>query len=163
MASYEIPRNTKGEGRLFYIFSTKALIYTVVGILIGWLFRFIFVAIGSAIPSTARVMSWIGIITIIIFALLGFAIAAFKVPQIDRFDITRKAAGINIDKVLWESIKFKFKKTRYYVYDTKELVRDEIIKEEEEEKEEEEKEEKERFEKEAQNNKNRRGYIRNGR
>ena len=163
MGSYEIPRNTKGEGRLFYIFSTKALIYTVAGILIGWLLRLIPVMIGKAIPSTAGVMGVIGVILIILFAIIGFVIGTFKVPQIERFDITRKAAGINIDKVLWESIKFKLKKTRYYVYDTKELVREEIAREEEEEREEEEKEEKLRNEKSAQNAANRRGYITNGR
>lgn len=163
MGSYEIPRNTKGEGRLFYIFSTKALIYTVAGILIGWLLRLIPIMIGTAIPATMGVMKVIGVILIILFAVIGFVIGTFKVPQIERFDITRKAAGINIDKVLLESIKFKIKKTKYYVYDTKQLVRDEIIKEEEEEKEEEEKEEKIRNEKIAQDSANRRGYITNGR
>ncbi len=29
VALHEIPRNVKGEGRILYIFSTKALIYTV--------------------------------------------------------------------------------------------------------------------------------------
>lgn len=32
MGTHMIPRNTKGEGRLLFIFSNKALIYTVVGI-----------------------------------------------------------------------------------------------------------------------------------
>ena len=31
MGTYMIPRNTKGEGRILFIFSTKALIFTVVG------------------------------------------------------------------------------------------------------------------------------------
>lgn len=31
MATHMIPRNTKGEGRILFIFSTKAMIYTVVG------------------------------------------------------------------------------------------------------------------------------------
>ena len=31
MATHMIPRDTKGEGRILFIFSTKALIYTVVG------------------------------------------------------------------------------------------------------------------------------------
>ena len=46
---YNIPRNTKGEGRFFYIFSTKALIVTAVlagmGYGIGW-------AIGKLINYT---------------------------------------------------------------------------------------------------------------
>lgn len=29
--AYQIPRNVKGEGRILFIFSTKALIYTGVG------------------------------------------------------------------------------------------------------------------------------------
>ena len=33
---YNIPRNTKGEGRFLYIFSTKALIVTIVLGLIGF-------------------------------------------------------------------------------------------------------------------------------
>lgn len=36
MGTHMIPRNTKGEGRILFIFSTKALIYTVVGIAIGY-------------------------------------------------------------------------------------------------------------------------------
>ena len=35
MGTHMIPRNTKGEGRILYIFSIKALVYTVVGIVIG--------------------------------------------------------------------------------------------------------------------------------
>lgn len=31
MGTYMIPRNTNGEGRILFIFSTKALIYTAVG------------------------------------------------------------------------------------------------------------------------------------
>ena len=42
MNSDNIPRNVKGEGRILYIFSTEALIYTFVGILIGSIFYFIF-------------------------------------------------------------------------------------------------------------------------
>ena len=33
---YYIPRDTKGEGRILYIFSTKGLIYTGVGAGIGY-------------------------------------------------------------------------------------------------------------------------------
>ena len=46
MQSYYIPRNYKGEGRILYIFSTKAIIYTAIGIAIGLLFYFIFNLIG---------------------------------------------------------------------------------------------------------------------
>ena len=36
--SYNIPRNVKGEGRILYIFSYKALVYTGIGIAIGLVF-----------------------------------------------------------------------------------------------------------------------------
>ena len=38
MNTYNIPRNVKGEGRILYVFSTKALIYTFIGIAIGFIF-----------------------------------------------------------------------------------------------------------------------------
>ena len=41
MKSYYIPRNYKGEGRILYIFSTKAIIYTAVGVGIGLIFYFL--------------------------------------------------------------------------------------------------------------------------
>ncbi len=46
MRTYEIPRNYKGESRILYIFSTKALIYTIIGMGIGLIFYFIFNALG---------------------------------------------------------------------------------------------------------------------
>lgn len=159
MGTYEIPRNTKGEGRLFYIFSTKALIYSVAGILIGFILKWLLGLFGKLIPGISGVMSVIGIILMVLCAVLGFVIGTFKVPQIERFNITKKASGLNIDKVLWESIKFRFKGTKYYVYDTEELVREEIIKDAEEKKELEEKEEKLREERDGKNSLNRRGYI----
>ncbi len=159
MGTYNIPRDTKGEGRLFYIFSTKALIYTVVGLVLGWILKWLLGFLGKLIPAIGGIMSITGIVIMIVFALLGFAIGTFKVPAIEKFDITKKAAGLNIDKVLWGSIKFNFKKSKYYVYDTKELVREEIIKDEKERREIEEKEEKLRNENMVKNSQNRRGYI----
>lgn len=141
MGMYEIPRNTKGEGRILYIFSTKALIYTVAGILIGFVFKWLFNLIGSVATFAAGILNGIGIAFIIILALIGFILGSFKVPQIDKFEITRKAAGINLDTVVKEYIKFHFKKDKFYTYDTKDLIRQEL-----EEKEKEENIEKERKE-----------------
>lgn len=141
MGMYEIPRNTKGEGRILYIFSTKALIYTVAGILIGFVFKWLFNLIGSVATLAAGILNGIGIAFIIILALIGFILGSFKVPQIDKFEITRKAAGINLDTVVKEYIKFHFKKDKFYTYDTKDLIRQEL-----EEKEKEENIEKERKE-----------------
>ena len=108
MNSYNIPRNVKGEGRILYIFSTKALIYTFVGILIGSIFYFIFNLMG---------MSTLGLIFIIFFGIIGFVIATFRVPDTSAFKITEKTGGEKIDDVIIRYIKFKLQKGRIYVYD----------------------------------------------
>lgn len=112
--AYNIPRDVRGEGRILYIFSTKGLIYTFVGALIGGIFYFIFNLIG---------LSFVGFIFIGIFAFLGFSIATFKVPNIKTLEITRKVGGENIEEVLRRIIKFKMKKIKRYQLFTKEEER----------------------------------------
>jgi hypothetical protein len=107
MKVYEIPRDYKGEGRILYIFSTKALIYTAVGLGIGSIFYLLFKMIGLSI---------IGIGIMLIFALIGFSIATFKMPDSKKFPIFEKTGGENIDSVILKWIKFKQKKNRIYVY-----------------------------------------------
>ncbi len=46
MKTYEIPRNYKGESRILYVFSTKALMYTIFGMGIGLIFYFILKSLG---------------------------------------------------------------------------------------------------------------------
>ncbi len=105
---YQIPRNVKGEGRILYIFSTKALIYTAVGGGIGLVFWWIFKTIG---------VQPVGIAILIICALLGFTIGTFKIPNSVAFEITRKTGGENIDDVIMRWLRFKFKnKKKIYVY-----------------------------------------------
>ena len=115
MQTYEIPRNYKGEGRILYIFSTKALIYTAVGLGIGLIFYLIFRLIGISI---------IGIIIMILFGIIGFSIATFKVPDSKKFKITERTGGENIDTVILRWIRFKQKKNRVYV-SIKEEAKDE--------------------------------------
>ena len=90
MRTYEIPRNYKGEGRILYIFSTKALIYTAVGAGIGLIFYFILKFIGLQV---------LGIIITILFGLIGFSIGTFKVPDSKKFIFTQKTGGENIDTI----------------------------------------------------------------
>ena len=117
MGTYNIPRNVKGEGRILFIFSTKALIYSGVGALIGGLFYIIFNLLG---------LTLIGVICVIFFALIGFIVGTFKVPNLNRFEITKKTGGENIDDVIKRAFKFKTKKHKYYIYDyTKEENKDE--------------------------------------
>ena len=114
MGTYNIPRNVKGEGRILFIFSTKALIYSGIGALIGGLFYIIFNLIH---------LTFIGIIFVLLFALCGFVIGTFKMPNLSRFEVTREAGGENIDEIIKRSIKFKMNKDKIYVY-TKEERKD---------------------------------------
>ena len=107
MGTYNIPRNVKGEGRILFIFSTKALVYSVIGALIGGLFYFIFKLLKLTI---------VGIIFVLVFALLGYVIGTFKIPDTNAFEITKKTGGENIDDVIIILIKFKMKKQKIYVY-----------------------------------------------
>ena len=107
MGTYNLPRNVKGEGRILYIFSTKALLYTFVGVAIGFFFYLILSAIG---------LDFIAFIIMGVFGLLGFIIATFKVPESSAFSITKNTGGENIDDVFKRWIKFKQKKNRVYIW-----------------------------------------------
>jgi len=108
MGTYLIPRDLKGEGRILTIFSYKALLYTVIGIVIGFVFYFILKMIG---------LSTVGIIIMIILSLIGFGLGTFKMPNTKSFEITKKTGGEKIDEIIIRLIKFKLKKNRIYIYD----------------------------------------------
>ena len=116
MRTYEIPRDYKGEGRILYIFSTKALIYTCVGAGIGLIFYFMFKMIG---------LSMVGLIITLIFGLIGFIIGTLKIPESTAFEITKKTGGENIDNVILRWIKFKKEGNKIYVYKVEEETKDE--------------------------------------
>lgn len=115
MQTYEIPRDYKGEGRILYVFSMKALMYTAIGAGIGMIFYFIFSLLG---------LNVVGIIITVIFGAIGFSIGTFKMPNSRKFQITEKTGGENIDDVIKRYIKFKQKKNKIYVY-MKEETKDE--------------------------------------
>lgn len=112
MGTYYIPRNVKGESRILMVFSVKGLIYTAIGAAIGLLFYFIFRMIN---------LNVVGVILLILFALIGFAIGTLKVPNTTAFEFTKKTGGQNIDDVIRRAIKFKQGNRKIYVYkeDTK--------------------------------------------
>ena len=85
MRTYEIPRDYKGEGRILYVFSTKALIYTCVGAGIGLIFYFILKMMG---------LSMVGLIVTLCFGLIGFIIGTLKIPESTAFEITKKSGEI---------------------------------------------------------------------
>ena len=107
MRTYNVPRDVKGEGRILYVFSTKALIYTFVGVVIGFFFYLILSVFD---------MDFVAYIIIAILGFIGFCIGTFKIPESNAFSITKNAGGEKIDDVILRMIKFKMKKNRIYVY-----------------------------------------------
>lgn len=107
MGTYNLPRNVKGEGRILFVFSAKALIYTVIGIAAGIPFYILFNSLSLGI---------VGLIMMGVLGLVGFVIGTFKMPDTNAFEITKKTGGENIDDVIKRGIQFKMKKNRIYVY-----------------------------------------------
>lgn len=107
MGTYNLPRNVKGENRILFIFSTKSLIYTVISAAVGLLFYFIFKIMG---------LTMVGIAIVALFALLGFAVGTLKVPEIAKFEFSKKTGGESIDDVIKRALKFKAKGKKIYVY-----------------------------------------------
>lgn len=107
MNTYNIPRNVKGEGRILFVFSTKALIYCFVGVAIGFIFNLLFALFD---------LKMVGYIMMLVFGLIGFIIGTFKIPESSAFELTKKTGGENIDNVIIRAFKFKMKKNRIYIY-----------------------------------------------
>lgn len=107
MGTYNLPRNVKGENRILFIFTTKSLIYTVAAAGVGLLFYFIFSMLN---------IKMVGLIILAIFALIGYAIGMLKVPEIEKFEFSKKTGGENIDDVIKRAINFKTKGKKIYVY-----------------------------------------------
>ena len=112
MGSYYIPRDLGGETRIFLIFSVKSLISTAIGAFVGLIFYLIFTAMGI---GTA------GVITMAVFAVLGFAAGTFKIPTIAGLPFTKKVGGEPISEIVIRYIKFRANR-KIYAY-TKEEQR----------------------------------------
>ena len=61
-------------------------------------------------------LTMIGIIIVAVFALIGFAIGTLKVPEVSKFEFSKKTGGENIDDVIRRAIKFKTSGKKVYVY-----------------------------------------------
>ncbi|MCI9038699.1 MAG: PrgI family protein [Clostridia bacterium] len=107
MGTYYLPRNVKGEGRILFIFTTKSLIYSVIGAVIGLPFYFILSATGTTIG---------GIVAVAIFAAIGFVIGTLKMPELGKFEFAKKTGGENIDDIIKRAIIFKSKGKKVYIY-----------------------------------------------
>lgn len=90
------------------IFSTKSLIASVIGAVIGFGVYYclnIFFRLGKA-----------GLIITAVFAAIGYGITTLKVPESNNFAITRKTGGDRIDDVILRALKFRQKGKRIYIY-----------------------------------------------
>ncbi len=108
MATHNIPRDVKGEGRILFIFTTHSLIFAAAGLVVGLLV--------SSLIGVIFSQFYVKLIICLIFAAIGYGIATLKIPDSPRFEITRKAGGERIDDVIMRAIKFKAQKRRIYVY-----------------------------------------------
>lgn len=106
MGTYYIPRNYKGETRILYIFTVKSLITTAIGALVGSIFFLIF---------SAMAMKMVGIITMAVCALIGWAVGALKIPTIVAIPITKKIGGEPLGEIIMRYIKFR-KSRKIYTY-----------------------------------------------
>ena len=111
MGPYNIPRNVKDEGRILFIFTGKSMIYSVIGAGIGLIFYLIFLMLN---------LKLIGMIIIFLFALIGFSIGTFKMPDIGAFAFSKKVGGEAIDDIILRAIKFKQRRNKIYVYEEEE-------------------------------------------
>ena len=104
---YNIPRNYKGENKILFIFSTKSFVYTAIGAFIGVILYFLF--------KLAK-LTKVGVVCIVLFALVGFVIGTFKIPDNANLNFSRKVGGEAIDDVIRRWIKFKRNNSKIYVY-----------------------------------------------
>ena len=106
MGSYAIPNNKlKGEGRILLIFTTKSLIYTAAGALLGTPIYIILSILGQ---------KTIGMIIIALMPVLGYLVATVKFPSTTG-KIGRYLAGDTVDEIIIKYIKFR-KSRKLYSY-----------------------------------------------
>lgn len=104
--TYSVPRNVKGESRIFLIFSVKSLITTVGFGIIGVIFYSLFSSIG---------LKMVGWICIGVFALVGWAIGALTIPDSPIVGNLRKAGGEQVSDILLRTLTFR-KRKKIYMY-----------------------------------------------
>ena len=104
--TYSVPRSVKGESRILYIFSIKSFFSTLAFGLIGVLFFLLFKAIG---------LTKVGIAFIVIFAVFGFVIMTFSIPDTPMMGKFRKAGGEMLGDIIWRTLTFS-KRKKIYVY-----------------------------------------------
>lgn len=90
------------------IFTTKSLILSVIGAIIGLVIYYFL--------KTIFGLGKMGLLLTVVFAAIGYGITTLKVPESNNFSITRKTGGEKMDDVILRALKFKQKGKRIYVY-----------------------------------------------
>ena len=111
MGTYYIPRNVKGESRILYIFSVKALITTAISAFIGVIIYFLLSMVGLRI---------VGIVCIAVLAVIGYGIGTIKIPTLAGIPFTKKIGGEDLGEIILRYIKFLRNRKIYTYVDTKE-------------------------------------------
>ena len=105
---YNIPRNYKGESKILFIFSTKSFLYTAGGAVIGIIIYYIF---------NLLKIQYVGVISVVVFGVLGFILGTLKIPEMASIKATQKVGGEYLDQIIIRWLKFKFiNKKKIYIY-----------------------------------------------
>ena len=119
MQIHNIPRNTKGETRIFFIFSKKAMIYTVIGAIVGFPIYMLLKLCG--------VNQYMSLIAILVFAFIGFSIGTFRFPEIGTLRSSTSIGGEAIDDVIRRFIQFKMKGKKIFINYSNESTKEESV------------------------------------
>ena len=98
MQKHEIPRESKNEGKILYIFDGRSIITTVIGIVIGLI---IGIFVSAFFPTYGMLIS------AILFGVLGFLLGTIKIPEITNIPVTKLVSGMYVDEAIMKYIKFK--------------------------------------------------------
>ena len=107
MGSYYIPSNKlKGETRILLIFTPKSLVFTAAGAFLGLIFYLILTAVG---------LKTVGLIIMVLFALIGFAIVTIKVPTNGVTKLEKNVGGMTLFEIITAYMIFKKNRKIYSV------------------------------------------------
>ena len=104
--TYGVPRSAKGESRFLYVFTVRSLITTLIFAAVGLVLYFILSFIG---------LGGIGMIGIVLFAGIGFAVGTLTIPDSPIVGNLRKAGGEKVSEILIRTATFK-KRKKIYIY-----------------------------------------------
>ena len=103
MTKHEIPRENKSETRLFYIFSIRSLLYTLVFLALGFFIGFI---VKMIIPSNTLMYVIAGFIGV-----FGFLMGTVPIRPIKIIPATKEVQGLYLHQVILTYIKYKSRRS----------------------------------------------------